>query len=225
MVLTVIISGFWLIQSQLYASMPKYVLRMVGESANPSWLANVNPFVVVVFVVGVTQYMRKYKAVSSMFVGMLIMPLSAFCMSLGPWLESYTGIEVNLIGGLIFHPLTIMMIIGITFQGLAECFISPRFLEYFSLQAPKGEEGVYLGFSHLHSFISYIAGGVISGYLLSTYCPDPKTLPTGITEIERISYYTHAHYIWYYFAVIGIIAAIALFVFKIVTERIDAKKA
>jgi len=225
MVLTVIISGFWLIQSQLYASMPKYVLRMVGESANPSWLANVNPFVVVVFVVGVTQYMRKYKAVSSMFVGMLIMPLSAFCMSLGPWLESYTGIEVNLIGGMIFHPLTIMMIIGITFQGLAECFISPRFLEYFSLQAPKGEEGVYLGFSHLHSFISYIAGGVISGYLLSTYCPDPKTLPTGITEIERISYYTHAHYIWYYFAVIGIIAAIALFVFKIVTERIDAQNA
>ena len=48
-------------------------------------------------------------------------------------------------------------------QGLAESFISPRFLEFFSLQAPKGEEGMYLGFSHLHSFISSILG---FGFLL-----------------------------------------------------------
>jgi len=31
-------------------------------------------------------------------------------------------------------------------------------MEYFSLQAPKGEEGMYLGFSHLHSFLSSIFG-------------------------------------------------------------------
>jgi len=45
-----------------------------------------------------------------------------------------------------------MLIFGIVVQGLAECFISPRYLEFFSLQAPKGEEGLYLGFSHLHPF-------------------------------------------------------------------------
>ncbi len=224
MALTLIISGFWLIQSQLYASMPKYVLRMVGEDANPSWLANVNPFIVVVFVVGVTQMMRKTKAVTSMFVGMLIMPLSAFSMSLGPWLETITGTEIGPIGSIVFHPLTIMMIVGISLQGLAECFISPRFLEYFSFQAPKGEEGTYLGFSHLHSFISYLAGGVISGLLLSKYCPDPKTLPAGISEVERAAYYANAHYIWYYFAAIGIAAAVALYLFKIITERVDRKK-
>ncbi len=222
--LTVIVSGFWLIQSQLYASMPKYVLRMVGEQANPSWLANVNPLVVVIFVVGITQLMRKKRAVSSMLVGMLLMPLSAFAMSLGPWLESMTGTQIGIIGTVIFHPLTIMMIVGIILQALAECFISPRFLEYFSFQAPKGEEGVYLGFSHLHSFISYIAGGVISGFLLSTYCPDPKTLPAGLSELERAAYYTNAHHIWYYFAVIGLVAAVALLVFKVITEKIDAQK-
>ncbi len=176
MALTLIIAGFWLIQSQLYASMPKYVLRMVGTDANPSWLANVNPLVVVLFVVLVTQLMRKRPAITSMYIGMLIMPLSAFSMSLGPWLQSSFGDQIGLAGGLIFHPFTIMMIVGISLQGLAECFISPRFLEYFSFMAPKGEEGVYLGFSHLHSFISYIVGGIISGLLLSKYCPDPKTL-------------------------------------------------
>ena len=239
MTLTVIISGFWLLQSQLYATMPKYVLRTVGQDANPSWLANVNPFVVVLFVVGITQVMKKKKAITSMVVGLLIMPFSAFAMSLGQWLQTITGTEVSLIGSIVFHPITIMMIVGISLQGIAECFISPRFLEYFSLMAPKGEEGVYLGFSHLHSFISYIAGGVISGYLLTTYCPDPKTLlspellekvsagvdpVTLLTASQKAMYYSDSHVIWYYFASIGVIAAIALLVFQYVTKRNDAKQ-
>ena len=112
------------------------------------------------------------------------------------------------------------VIIGIIIQGLAETFISPHFLEYFSFQAPKGEEGLYLGFSHLHSFISALLGFGISGYLLEKYCPDPKTL----TEIERLTAYDHAHYIWFVFAGIVSIAAIALIIFGIVTRAIDRKK-
>lgn len=212
-ILTLIISGFWLIQAQLYQTMPKFVLRIVGQEANPEWIANVNPFIVVVFVLIVTQMMKKRTAVNSMLVGLFLMPLSAFSMSLGPWLQSIVGNETPIFG-ILFHPFTIMMIVGISLQGLAECFISPRFLEYFSLQAPKGEEGVYLGFSHLHSFVSYIAGGVISGFLLEKYCPDPNTLPQGITELQKASYYTNAHTIWYYFAAIGILSAIALIIYK-----------
>lgn len=212
-ILTLIISGFWLIQAQLYQTMPKFVLRIVGQEANPEWIANVNPFIVVVFVLIVTQMMKKRTAVNSMLVGLFLMPLSAFSMSLGPWLQSLVGNETPIFG-ILFHPFTIMMIVGISLQGLAECFISPRFLEYFSLQAPKGEEGVYLGFSHLHSFVSYIAGGVISGFLLEKYCPDPKTLPIGITDVEKLAYYSDAHTIWYYFAAIGIVSAFALIIYK-----------
>jgi len=115
------------------------------------------------------------------------------------------------------------MIIGITIQGIAECFISPRFLEYFSLQAPKGEEGLYLGFSHLNSFLAAIIGFSLSGVLLNKYCPDPRTLPAGITEIQRAAYYEHAHYIWYYFVAIGLVSALSLFIFRYVTNRIDKK--
>lgn len=78
--------------------------------------------------------------------------------------------NTNILG---MHPVAFMMVVGIVFQGLAETFISPRFLEYFSLQAPKGEEGLYLGFSHLHSFLSSIFGFGLSGFLLSKYCPEP----------------------------------------------------
>lgn len=222
--LTLIIAGFWTVQQQLYASMPKFVIRTVGQAAKPEWIANVNPLVVVIFVIIITQLMRKHKAINSMLIGMFVMPLSAFAMSLGPWLESLAGDAIPF-AGLIFHPYTIMLVVGIALQGLAECFISPRFLEFFSFQAPKGEEGLYLGFSHLHSFFSAILGFFISGFLLEKYCPDPNTLPPGLSPEQIASYYTHANYLWYYFVAIALLAALALVVYKLVTEHIDRNKA
>lgn len=223
-ILTLIVTGFWMIQHQLYATMPKYVIRLLGESARPEWLANVNPLVVVIFVVLITQLFKKKKAVTAMLLGMLLMPFSALAMSLSQALESITGPAVSILGWFSLHPLTVMMIIGIAIQGLAECFISPRFLEYFSLQAPKGEEGLYLGFSHLHSFFAALLGFISSGFLLDAYCPDPNTLPVGLTEIQKAAYYADAHVIWYYFMAVGFVSAVALVIYRYVTNKIDAKK-
>ncbi|KAB2845414.1 MAG: peptide MFS transporter [Melioribacteraceae bacterium] len=222
-ILTVIVSGFWIIQHQLYATMPKYVIRLLGEQARPEWLANVNPAVVVIFVVLITQWTKKWKAVSAIFAGMVIMPFSALAMAMSSPLQAITGTEVSMFGLFTMHPLTLMMIIGIGIQGLAECFISPRFLEYFAKQAPKGEEGTYMGFSHLHSFLSALFGFILSGFLLDAYCPDPNTLPAGITEAQKAAYYVDAHLIWYYFVAIASVAAVALFIFRYVTNRIDEK--
>ena len=224
-ILIFIITGFWMVQHQLYASMPKYVLRMAGEGSSVSWYANVNPAVVVIFVALITQLMRKRSALSSMTVGMFIMPVSAFCMAAGNMFHS------EIFG---FHPVTVMMLTGIGFQGLAECFISPRFLEYFSLQAPKGEEGLYLGFSHLHSFISSLLGFVISGLMLDRFCPDPRTL-SAPEQAQRLAAlagdgpmpaaYQHAHYLWFVFVGIALASAIALIIYGKVTARIDARTA
>lgn len=216
--LILIVTGFWMVQHQLYATMPKYVLRMAGEGASPSWYANVNPLVVVLSVGIVTRLMRKKTALFSMIVGMSIMPISALCMAAGNLLN----VESVDLGLFSMHPVAFMMIVGIVFQGLAESFISPRFLEYFSLQAPEGEEGMYLGFSHLHSFISSILGFGLSGFLLSKYCPDPKLFAS---HAEWKTASADAHYIWYYFVGIAAISAIALIVYGNATKKMDAGKA
>ena len=212
-ILILIISGFWMIQSQMYATMPKYVIRMIGAEASPGWYANVNPLVVFVLVNFITSFMKKRTALTSMTIGMLIIPLSALVMSFG------SQIGTDYVLGL--HPVAFMMIIGIAMQAVAECFISPRFLEFFSLQSPKGEEGLYLGFSHLHSFISYLFAFGLSGFLLDKYCPDPRNFssPEAYTAATQ-----HAHYIWYVFVAIGLISAVALLTYGYVTRRIDKKK-
>ena len=139
---------------------------------------------------------------------MFLIPLSALLMACG----NLFGSEI--ISGM--SNITLMMIVGIVFQALAECFISPRYLEYFSLQAPKGEEGLYLGFSHLDSFLSSIFGFGISGILLTKYCPDPALFPTR-EAWEAAS--VNAHYIWYYFATIGLVSALLLLIFALLPRR------
>ena len=214
--LILIITGFWMVQHQLYATMPKYVLRMAGEGASPSWYANVNPLVVVLTVTWITRMMASKTPLFSMTIGMFIMPLSALAMASGNW---FGGQEVDL-GLFSMHPIAFMMVIGIAFQALGEAFISPRYLEFFSLQAPKGEEGMYLGFSHLHSFLSSILGFSLSGFLLAKYCPEPKLFPTH-EDWEAAA--VNAHYIWYYFAAIALTAAVALIVYGAVIRRLDGR--
>jgi dipeptide/tripeptide permease len=139
--LILITAGFWAIQGQLYASMPDYVLRMAGETYKPEWYANVNPLVVVLFVVAITQLVRKWKPQNSILVAMAMIPLSSLAMASSSWFRG----NVNLFG-IEVHPITLMMVIGIAIQGLAECFLSPKWLEFASKQAPRGKEGVFLGF-------------------------------------------------------------------------------
>jgi len=218
MLLMLIISGFWVIQSQMYATMPKYVIRLIGEGASPGWYANVNPLVVFISVNFVTSFMKNRSALTSMLIGMFIIPFSALVMSIG------NQLDIPSIMGM--HPVAFMMIIGIGMQALAECFISPRYLEYFSLQAPEGEEGLYLGFSHLHSFFSFLFAFGLSGFLLEKYCPDPRLFMDVNGRLDQAAYSlatANAHYIWYYFVGIGAISAIALIIYAQVTRKKDAQ--
>jgi len=227
--LILITAGFWAIQGQLYASMPDYVLRMAGETYKPEWYANVNPLVVVLFVVAVTQMVRKWKPQNSILVAMALIPMSSLAMASSSWFRG----PVDIFGTAV-HPITLMMVVGIAIQGLAECFLSPKWLEFASKQAPRGKEGVFLGFAHVNTFFAWIFGFILSGYLLKNFCPEPTTLPVAVQEQHALALagqapmpevYAHANYLWYAYAGIGVLSFVALLVFIVVTNRIDARKA
>ncbi len=205
-----IVSGFWTTQYQLYATMPKFVIRLLGQNAKPEWIANVNPLVVVMFVVLITRLTKRWRASTSIFFGMLLVPLASGLIASGQLLEQVLGPSIGLLGVVRVHPLVLALVAGVALQGFAESLISPRYLEYFSLLAPKGEEGTYLGFAYLYSFFAAVAGFVLSGVLLDRYCPDPKTLPAGLDAVQRAAYYQNASTIWLYFIAIGIATALAL---------------
>lgn len=219
MALILIAAGFWAIQGQLYATMPKYTIRMIGEGASPEWLANINPFIVVLFVVPITHLVRRLRPVNSIAISLFLIPLSSLTIALSPILESFFGPSISVVGKIAMHPITIMMILGIALQGLAECFFSPRYLEFASKQAPEGEVGLYMGYSYLNTFFAWFVGFALSGYLLDAFCPDPKKVSPELLPTA----YAHAHYIWYVYAGIGVAAFFCLLLYKYVTDRIDKK--
>ncbi len=227
--LILITAGFWAIQGQLYASMPDYVLRMAGETYKPEWYANINPLVVVLFVVAITQMIRKWKPQSAILVAMCMIPLSAVAMAASAWFDGNVTVL-----GLEMHPITFMMIIGITIQGLAECFLSPKWLEFASFQAPPGKEGTFLGFAHMNTFFAWIFGFIFSGFLLQKYCPEPGTLEPAVRAAHDAALlgqgpmpveYAHAHYLWYAYVGVGLISLTLLLIFMAVTKKIDEGKA
>jgi dipeptide/tripeptide permease len=168
--LILIVAGFWAIQGQLYGLMPTYMERLIGPGTKPEWLANINPAVVVLLVVPITHFVRNFKPENAIGIGLFIIPFTALVIALSPVLQSLTGLSI---GGSI----TTMVCIGVALQGLAECFLSPKFLEYASKQAPEGEVGLYLGYQHLTTFFAWLFGFILTGYLLNFFCPDPLTLP------------------------------------------------
>ena len=224
MALVLITSGFWIIQSQMYASMPKYVLRTVGAHASPEWYANVNPVMVVLCVVPITYLGRKLKPVTSMAIALGLIPLSALGIAFLPQLLGAVGP---------MHPVTFAMLAGIALQGCSECFLSPRYFEYASRLAPSGKEALYMGYAHLNNFFSWLIGYILSGYLLEAFCPDPAKLSAPAhaeyatalrTATPLPAAYAHAHYLWLVFAGIGVVAFFSLLVFQQVVRRSTAAK-
>jgi len=227
--LILITAGFWSIQGQLYASMPDYVLRMAGETYKPEWYANVNPLMVVLFVVAVTQLVRTWKPENSILIAMALVPFSALAMASSVLFSGnieFLGISV--------HPITAMMVVGIAILGICECFLSPKYLEFASKQAPPGKEGIFLGFAHVNTFFAWIFGFIFSGFLLSRYCPEPTTLPPELQLQHAAALagqgpmpeaYANAHYLWLAYTGVGILTLLALLLFIWATRRIDARAA
>jgi len=221
--LILITAGFWAIQGQLYASMPDYVIRMAGETYKPEWYANVNPLVVVLGVVGITHVVRTWRPELAIGVAMALIPLSSLTMAAS---HRFHG-DVHVFG-LAVHPITATMVVGIAIQGLAECFISPKYLEYASKQAPPGREGVYLGYAHMNTFFAWLFGFIFAGYMLRKFCPDPTTLPAALQAQHALALqgqaampaaYAQAHYLWYAFALVGAISFAMLLLYMAVTRR------
>ena len=221
--LILITAGFWAIQGQLYASMPDYVLRMAGERYKPEWYANVNPLVVVTCVLWVTHLVRRWPPARSIAVAMAIIPFSSLAMA-----ASQAFHEPIRILGAAVHPITAMMVLGIALQGFAECFLSPKYLEYASRQAPPGREGLYLGFAHLNTFFAWLFGFIFAGYLLKAFCPDPATLEP-VVRGQHAAWlagqgpmpdaYAHAHYLWYAFTGVGALSFILMLLYIAWTAR------
>jgi len=212
----VVISGFFFLYNQVYNVMPLYVKRVVETSPAMDLYTAANPFVIVVFQLLVTSLFGKMKPVRSMIVGCVIIGVS---MGINLWpLWSAGGLRAPVADLLPIASIFIILTVGLIAFG--ELYTSPRMYEYIGALAPKGQEGLFLGYANLPLAIGSLTGGPVGAWIFNdVMAKGATTRPDGLLELNRAA----ATRGWLLLMAIGFLSAVAMWAFNRWVEKQEAK--
>lgn len=180
LIFMVLVVGVRMIFLHLNYTMPDFAVRELGKGApfaQVSSMLNSLLILVLVPICGVlSQRISAYRMVS---VGSLVSALSVCFLALPP--ELFRPLADGWLGDLIVHrwlevagpvnPLYIAIFLFTVALSIGEALWSPRLYEYAAAIAPKGQEASYMALSLLPYFFAKLGAGVLSGWLLATFCP------------------------------------------------------
>ncbi|MBW1807048.1 MAG: MFS transporter [Deltaproteobacteria bacterium] len=209
-------SGFWFLYCQVYNVIPRYWNEVLETDPAADMYTIANPFVIVFFQLLITKLFGKMKPVRSIIIGNLIVGL-AMLINLGPiWFSDSIRVEV-------WDWMPIATLIGITTVGLiafGELFAAARAYEYIGAMAPKGQEGLFLGYANLPVAIGAILGGPLGALIFNeVMCKGATELPNGLLELDP----TQNTIGWLILGGIGMASAILMWSFNIWLKRQIAK--
>jgi POT family proton-dependent oligopeptide transporter len=175
-----IFSGFWMMFWQIFYSFPFYVTDVLKYEAF-EFLETVDAWCIILLTIPVTALVSKWKPVVAISLGFAIASLS--------WI--IIGVWGTVLGS----------IIGIAFFALGEAIQAPRFYEYVSSLAPKGQVGTFMGFAFLPVAIGSFSAGIIADWLRSSYLE------------------TNPAMMWYTLSGIGIASTILMLIYNKVVSK------
>ncbi|MBP7462517.1 MAG: hypothetical protein KBA26_14625, partial [Candidatus Delongbacteria bacterium] len=115
-------------------------------------------------------------------------------------LDPYQGVS----WGLFWMPVGgIFILISIASMAIGEMLASPRIYQYIGAIAPKGQEGLFLGYANLPMAIGTIIGAPIGGILFETFVEKP--VQAGGTM--------QAPVMWMIVAGMGLISILGLYIY------------
>lgn len=144
----VIFSGFWLMFWQIFYLVPFYGTDILNFNEF-ELLETVDAFCIIFLTVPMTALVSKWKPITAMTLGFLIASFSWIIIGLSPTITA--------------------TVIGIAFFALGEATQAPRFYEYVSSLAPKGQVGTFMGFAFLPVAIGSFTAGPLADWLRTTY--------------------------------------------------------
>jgi dipeptide/tripeptide permease len=141
-----------------------------------------NPFVIVFFQLLITKKFGKMKPIKSIIVGIVIIGISMMINLIPIFMDG--GVRSLTIGdaiplGTLFITLTVGLI------AFGELFTSARTYEYVGALAPKGQEGLFLGYANLPLAIGAIIGGPAGAFIFhEVMCKNAIELESGLLELN-----------------------------------------
>ncbi|MBM4396125.1 MAG: MFS transporter, partial [Deltaproteobacteria bacterium] len=159
----VVISGFWCMYVQIYNLVPLYLRRFVDPNAAVELYTLANPVLIVTLQVLVTRLAGKWRPVRSMMIGTAV-AAAGMCLNIVP-LYAMKDAPPLLDGALPIAGLFMVGAIGAV--AIGEMLAAPRIYEYIGAIAPKGQEGLFLGYANLPMAVGTIVGAPLGGWLFA----------------------------------------------------------
>ncbi len=207
-----VMSGFWFVYSQVYNVLPLYAKKVVEAKPAMDLYTAANPFVIVAFQLLITAVFGRMRAVRSMIVGTVIIGL-AMAINLFP-VYAHGGVRVLVDNWLPIG--SVFIILTVAFIAFGELFTSARMYEYIGALAPKGQEGLFLGYASLPTAVGSLASGWIGALIFNkVMAKNAVTRPDGLLELVPAQNAAG----WLILMGIGLASAVALWLFNRWLER------
>lgn len=171
----VIFSGFWIMFWQIFYLLPFYGKDVLGFEKFEI-LETIDAICIIFFTIPITALAKKLKPINAMILGFASASLSWFIIG-----------SVGTVAA---------VVVGVALFALGEALQSPRFYEYVSNLAPKGQVGTFMGFAFLPVAIGSFAAGPVSDWLRTTYMDTNPSL------------------MWYILSGIGIVSTILMILYN-----------
>ncbi|MBP7676023.1 MAG: hypothetical protein KBB14_06835, partial [Thermoanaerobaculia bacterium] len=95
-----------------------------------------------------------------------------------------------------------------------------RMYEYIGALAPKGQEGLFLGYANLPLAIGSLTGGPVGAWIFNdVMAKGATTRPDGLLELDRVA----ASRGWLLLMAIGFLSAVSMWAFNRWIEKQEAK--
>ncbi len=179
-----VLSGFWFLYTQVYNVIPLYLKKVVDRDPALDIITIFNPLTIVCFQLLITRFFGKWKQVNSIIVGTIIIGL-AMLINLGPIFTS-GGVRQLTLGewvplASVFASLTVSLI------AFGELFTAARAYEYIGALAPKGQEGLFLGYANLPVAIGSLVGGPVGALIFNEImCHNSTVLPNKLLDLDPL---------------------------------------
>jgi MFS family permease len=243
-----IVSVFWAEFTQLWDMLPNFIVDWVDSSSlarhlpefmlshdwsrgpqmAQEWVINLNPLLIILCVVPLSWFAnRQVRRLTSIFIGFIIVSLGVYI----------TGSTMSIS----------VCLTGIACFSLGEMLCSPKIQEYLGVIAPSDKKALYMGYANIPSAIGWGYGSFVAGQLYERagekaglairYMSEVlqvKVLPhrsdafVSLTEMlgqtpaetTRLLWDKyHPGQVWTPFAIAGVLAAVALFIYNHFAKR------
>lgn len=205
----IVIGLFWFLYIQLYNLMPLY-LRYIDPNAPVELYTMANPIMIVAFQLLITRMVKRWTPVKSIMLGAVVVTLGMLMNAVPALISADPMKKVGLLG-LAVPFAGIFMLVSIASMAVGEMMASPRIYEYIGAIAPRGQEGLYLGYQSLPIALASIVGGPVGGRLFERFINTP------LKEGRPVDILT----MWLIIAGIGVVSVVGLLVY----DRLLVKKA